>query len=101
MTAIEKRGNRIIQGMYIEYNNFDNEMELVECEKVGVKEINDIMRIVGAETDGQVVCIERINNNHDITLFVRDEYNEDHGYKIRRASKNYYELRAIKEGDVA
>lgn len=101
MTAIEKRGNRILEGMYIEYNNFDNEMELINCEKIGIKNINEIMNILAAETEGQVVYIERINNEHDITLFVRDEYNENYEYKIRRASNEYYELRAIEEGDVA
>ena len=95
MTAIEKRTNRIMQGMYIEYNNFDNEMKLVECDKIGIKEINEIMKIVAAETEGQVVYIERINNDHDITLFVRDEYNDNYEYKILRASKEYYELREV------
>jgi len=100
MTATEKRVNRILNGMYIEYNNFNNKMELVECEKVGVKEINEIMSIVNAETEGQVVYVERINNDHDITLFVRDEYNNNYEYKIERSSLEYYELRATREGVV-
>jgi len=101
MTATEKRVNRILNGMYIKYNNFDNEMELVNCEKVEIDKINEVMSIVEAEKEGQVVYIERINNKHDITLFVRDEYNENYEYKIRRDSREYYELRKIEEGDVA
>ena len=101
MTATDKRVNRIMQGMYIKYHNYNNEMELVKCEKIGIKEVNEIMDIVDAKTKGQVVYIERINNDYDITLFVRDEYNENYEYKIRRASKEYYELRQVIEGDVA
>ena len=101
MTATDKRVNRIMQGMYIKYHNYNNEMELVECEKIEIEEINEIMSIVGAETEGQVVYIERINNDYDITLFVRDEYNENYEYKIERASREYYELKQVIEGDVA
>ena len=100
MTATDKRIDRILNGMYIEYNNFDNEMKLVQCEKVGIKEINEIMIIVSAETEGQVIYIEQINNDHDITLFIRDEYNNNYEYKIERSSLEYYELRATREGVV-
>ena len=101
MTATDKRVNRIMQGMYIKYHNYNNEMELVKCEKIGIKEVNEIMDVVDAETEGQVVYIEQINDSGSITLFVRDEHNENYEYQIWSASKEYYELQQVIEGDVA